>query len=132
MNFRDTKDIVIIGAVLVGGYFLYTNFAKLKEKANPFSDKNAAYLTAEEIAKMIAGEKATVTDVIPGINNYDPNVAAKLTDKASALPNAAAPYWYNKDGTKRNSPTGLLGTAYDYNHKLIQIIDKATQRAVFV
>lgn len=130
MKTQDITNIALLAALAGGAWWLYKQGGNLKTAFNPFSDKNLAYGAADSIAKVIGGEKATVSDIVPGINTYDPNKAAN--GKPSALPSANAPYWYNQDGTKRTKASGLMATAYDYNHRLIQIIDKATQRAVFV
>ncbi len=127
---RD-KDLLLLGLGAVGVWWAFNKLGQAGALVNPFSDKNIAYQGATGIVKIIGGEKATITDVVPGVNNYDPNKAT-LSDKPSALPAASAPYWYNADRSKRTIPNGLMATAYDYNGKMIQIDNKTTQAAVFV
>lgn len=101
---------------------------------NPFSDKNMAYQGADSLAKAILGDKATLTDFVPGINKTNATTtptSAKLL-ALSFQPPPAAPYWYNRDGSKRTGPMTRGGTVYSADGQLMQITDTATQMAAYV
>ena len=127
----ETKDYLLIGAAIVGGWWLYKKVGVVGTALNPFSDQNIAYQGADKIAKAVAGEKAVITDIIPGVNNYDPNKAVPLPSNA-IKPGNIAPYWWDASGFKRTTPMGKAGIVYDAIGRRMQIVDYVTQAAVRV
>lgn len=125
----ETKDYLLIGAAIVGGWWLYRKVGAVGSALNPLSDKNIAYQAADKITKAVGGEKAVITDIIPGVNNYDPNKAVPIPANA-IKPGSIAPYWWDASGFKRTAPMGKLGIVYDAIGRRMQIVDAATQAAV--
>ena len=130
----ETKDYLLIGAAVIGGYFIYKKVSDAGAAAaaalNPLSDKNLAYKGADVIAKAVGGSKATISDVVPGINTYDPNKT--VLPVGAVKPGGIAPYWWDANGFKRNAPMGKAGIVYDAIGRRMQIVDYATQAAVKV
>lgn len=129
------SNAVLLGLVAVGGYFAWGKIKANLNLFNPTSDKNLAYEGSNAALQFLWGDKnATITDLIPGINNTSatktPSSAALL--KLSVLPTKAAPYWYNKDGSKRKTPMARVGTVYGVYGQLMQITDAASQAAAYV
>lgn len=118
--------------ILVGGYAA-VRLVK-GNLLNPFSDQNVAYQGVDKVVKAAFGDKATLTDVIPGINRTNATTTApsRTLQKLSVLPSKAAPFWYNADRTKRTAPMTRGGTVYNAFGQMLQITDTATQAAAKV
>lgn len=133
MAIRD--DLKTLGYVVVGGFIVWKFLGdKIGAKLNPFSDKNVAYQGADALAKAAMGPKATISDIIPGINTTTATKTASSStiQKLSVLPTQYAPYWFNADGTKRNTRMNRGGTVYGAYGQLMQITDAMTQAAAYV